>query len=61
MRDSLFWDVTVPRAMSIYANVIFAVLWIGFVTALAVNRDLLDLLWNWVQALPMAPKNLSVK
>jgi hypothetical protein len=42
--------------MSIYANVIFVVLWIGFVTALAVNRELLDVLWNWVQALPMAPK-----
>jgi hypothetical protein len=42
--------------MSIYANVIFMALWIGFVTALAVNRELLDVLWNWVQALPMAPK-----
>jgi hypothetical protein len=48
--------VCLPRAMSIYANVIFVVLWIGFITALAVNRELLDVLWNWVQALPMAPK-----
>jgi hypothetical protein len=38
--------------MSIYANVIFVVLWVGFVIALVVNQEGLDLLWNWVQALP---------
>ena len=56
MRDSLFWDVTVPRAMSIYANVIFAVLWIGFVVALITNQELLNVFWNWTQALPLLPK-----
>ena len=56
MRDSSFWDVTVPRAMTIYANVIFIVLWVGFIIALAVNREWLDMLWNWVQALPSIPK-----
>ena len=56
MRGSSFWSVTVPRAMSIYANVIFVVLWIGFVVALIVDREWLDVLWNWAQALPLAPK-----
>ena len=56
MRDSSFWSVTVPRAMSIYANVIFVVLWIGFVVALVVNRGWLDALWDWAQALHSAPK-----
>ena len=52
MRDSSFWSVTVPRVLSTYAIVIFAVLWVGFAIALVVNREWLDLLWNWVQALP---------
>ena len=52
MSDSTFWDVTVPRVLSTYAVVIFAVLWAGFVIALVVNREWLDLLWNWVRALP---------
>ena len=52
MRDSSFWEVTVPRVLSTYAIVIFAMLWVGFATALIVNRAWLDLLWNWVQALP---------
>lgn len=42
--------------MSTYANVVFMVLWIGFVTALVVNRECLDVLWNWGQALPPIPK-----
>ncbi len=58
MRDSTFWDVTVPRAMTIYANVIFVMLWVGFVIALVVNREWLDVLWNWAQALPLVPKIL---
>ena len=37
MRASTFWDVTVPRAMTIYANVIFVVLWVSFFIALVVN------------------------
>ena len=52
MRDSSFWSVTVPRVLSTYAIVIFAMLWVGFAIALVVNRDWLDLLWNWVRALP---------
>ena len=56
MKDSTFWAVTVPRVMSVYANTIFMVLWVGFVIALIVNREWLDVLWNWVQALPLAPK-----
>jgi hypothetical protein len=38
--------------MSTYAILIFAILWVGFAVALAVNREWLDLLWNWVRALP---------
>lgn len=56
MRDSTFWDVTVPRVMTIYANLIFLVLWVGFVIALIVNREWLDMLWDWVLALPLVPR-----
>jgi len=57
MKDSsLFWDVTVPRTMTIYANLVFAILWVGFFIALAMNREWLDVLWNWVQALPLVPR-----
>jgi len=52
MRDSSFWRVTFPRVLSTYAIVIFAMLWVGFGIALVVNREWLDLLWNWVRALP---------
>jgi len=52
MRDSSFWSVTVPRVLSTYAIVIFAILWVGFAIAVVVNREWLDLLWNWVRALP---------
>ena len=52
MRDSSFWSVTVPRVLSTYAIVIFVMLWAGFAIALVVNREWLDLLWNWVRALP---------
>ena len=52
MRDSSFWSVTVPRVLGTYAIVIFAILWVGFAIALVVNREWLDLLWNWVRALP---------
>ena len=52
MRDSSFWNVTAPRVLSTYAIVIFAILWIGFAISLPVNREWLDLLWNWVRALP---------
>jgi hypothetical protein len=56
MNKSKFWDVTVPRVMSIYANLIFLILWVGFIAALVVNRAWLDRLWDWAQALPLAPK-----
>jgi hypothetical protein len=53
MRDSSFWNVTVARVLSTYAIVILAMLWVGFAIALVVNREWLDLLWNWVRALPL--------
>ena len=56
MRDSSFLNVTVPRVLSTYAIVIFVILWVGFVIALVVNREWLDLLWNWVGALPSVAK-----
>ena len=52
MRDSSFWSVTVPRVLSTYAVVIFAVLWVGFAIVLVFNPEWLDFLWNWVRALP---------
>jgi len=52
MRDSSSWSVAVAQVLSTYAVVIFAILWAGFAIALAVNREWLDLLWNWVRALP---------
>lgn len=52
MKNSSFWDVTVPRVLSTYAIVIFAMLWVGFAAALVVNSAWLDLLWNSVRALP---------
>lgn len=52
MGGSSFWSVTVPRVLSTYAIAIFAVLWVGFVTALVVNREWLELLWNLVRAFP---------
>ena len=53
MSDSTFWDVTVPRVLGTYANVIFVILWVGFAVALIVNREWLDLLWDWVRTLPL--------
>ena len=53
MSDSPFWDVTVPRVLRTYAIVIFALRWVGFAAALVVNPEWLDMLWNWVQALPL--------
>ena len=52
MRDSSFLSVTVPRVLSTYAIATFGILWVGFAIALVVNREWLDLLWNWVRALP---------
>jgi hypothetical protein len=52
MRDSSFWKVTAPRVLSTYAILIFAMLWVGFAVALVTNPQWLDLLWDWVRALP---------
>jgi hypothetical protein len=52
MKGSSFWNVTVPRVLSTYAMVIFVILWLGFAIALAVNRAWLDLIWDWLRALP---------
>ena len=52
MRDSSFWSRTFSRALSIYAIVIFAVLWVGFAIALVFNPEWLDSLWDWVRPLP---------
>jgi hypothetical protein len=59
MKNSTFWEVTLPRAMSIYANGIFVALWVGFAIALVVNREWLGALWNWAQALPLVPKIIA--
>jgi hypothetical protein len=53
MRDSSFWSRTFSRVLSTYAIVIFVLLWVGFAIALVVNPEWLDLLWNWVRALPL--------
>lgn len=58
MRESSFWSGTFARALSLYAIAIFAVMWVGFVIALAVNREWLDVLWDWAQALPLVPRIL---
>lgn len=42
--------------MTIYANMIFVVLWVGLAAALIVNQEWLDTLWSWVQALPPVPR-----
>ena len=52
MKDSSFWTVTFARLLSTYAVLIFALLWVGFALALILNRAWLDMLWNWVRALP---------
>lgn len=59
MKDSIFWAVIVPRVMSTYATVVFLVLWVGFIAAIIVNREWLDMLWNWVQALHPVPKTIA--
>ena len=56
MRETSFWNDILSRTMSIYANLIFVVLWVGFLIALVVNREWLDELWNWARALPSAPR-----
>ena len=52
MREASSWSVIVSRVLSTYAIVILTILWVGFAIALVVNREWLDLLWNWVRTLP---------
>jgi len=59
MNDSPFWSITIPRVLSSYAVLTFVILWVGFAIALIVNPEWLDLLWNWVQALPSVLKILA--
>ena len=53
MIESSFWSGTFTRILSTYAVVIFVILWVGFATTLVVNSEWFDLIWNWVQALPL--------
>ena len=53
MRDSSFWSVLFTRVLSVYAIVIFVILWVGFIVALVVNPEWLNMLWDWVRALPL--------
>ena len=53
MRSANFWNVTIPRILTIYSFAVFVFLWIGFAIALMTNPVLLDQLWNWVRALPL--------
>ncbi|HSN78482.1 MAG TPA: hypothetical protein VL334_25720 [Anaerolineae bacterium] len=55
MRDT-FWNAAVPRAMSIYAGLVFALLWVGLAVALVVNPAWLEAAWNGVQGLPWLPR-----
>ena len=52
MKKPAVWEVIATWALTIYANLIFVVLWVGFITALIVDQARLDALWAWVQALP---------
>ena len=53
MRSATFWNVTVPRILTIYSLVVFAILWIGLAFTMIVNPVLLDQMWNWARALPL--------
>jgi len=46
-------DLVLRKALSTYAVLIFAILWIGFGVAYFGNSDWMDALWNWVQSLPL--------
>ena len=53
MRDPSFWGDVVTRILSTYTVVIFAMWWSGFIVALVVNLEWLDLVWYWVRGLPL--------
>jgi hypothetical protein len=56
MRDSSFWSVLATRVLTIYAIMIFVILWVGFIVALVVNPEWLNSLWDWVRSLPIVPE-----
>jgi hypothetical protein len=56
MSETSFWNDTFAKILTLYANLIFVVLWVGFVIALIVNRLWLDQLWIWVGGLPLVPR-----
>jgi hypothetical protein len=45
--------------MNLYASTIFALLWIGFIVALIVNQDWLNMAWVWTQSLPLVLRILA--
>ena len=56
MKKPAVWEVIATWALTFYANLMFAALWIGFIAALIVDRAWLETAWEWVQALPPALK-----
>jgi hypothetical protein len=56
MRDAQSWNDAISKGMSLYAGLIFAVLWVGFLIALLANREWLNQVWSGVQALPPVPR-----
>ncbi|MEA3334553.1 MAG: hypothetical protein U9R25_01495 [Chloroflexota bacterium] len=56
MREASFWNDFISKSMTLYANLIFVVLWVGLVVALIMNHEWLDEIWIWTQALPTVPK-----
>lgn len=46
------WSVWLERILTLYANVTFLVLWVGFAIALIVDQEWLDRWWLWLQDLP---------
>jgi hypothetical protein len=55
MRDASFWKDFISKSLTIYANLIFAVLWIGVLLTLILNREWPKEIWSWTQALPPIP------
>lgn len=54
MNSSRFWEVTFARLLSTYAVLTFALLWLGLAAVLFFNREWPAMLWEQVQALPVA-------
>jgi hypothetical protein len=56
MKEGSFWEVVLTWVLTIYANLIFVVLWVGFAAALIVDRTWLDMIWYSVQSQPIGPR-----